>query len=197
MASGSFFGKTGMKVTHDGMGKLRAALKAMSAREVLVGVPADKTERGDGSPVTNAGIAYVQDNGAPEQNIPARPFMRPGIDAARDKLIQHLALGAKAVLERGASPDDGLIACGLVAVSSIKMQIKQGIPPPLADATVRARANRRGGPRGGTRRGAQWEMAWRAAGAPPGLELAKPLIDTGNLIGSITFVIRDRGKRAK
>lgn len=192
----SFFSKSGAKVTRDGMADLKRALKALSRREVLVGVPEDKTIRDDGAVLTNAGIAYIQDNGAPEDNIPARPFMRPGIDAARDKLIRQLAATAKAVLNRGANPDDGLTAVGLTAVSSIKMQIKAGIPPPLADATVAARANRKGGPRGGTRRGAQWEMAWRAAGAPPGLELAKPLIDTANMIGAISYVLRDRSKRA-
>lgn len=185
-----------LTVTKDRVEALLAAVKALALNEVLVGFPdetadrkADPDEPGD---ITNASLGYIHDNGAPEQNIPARPFMIPGIVAARTSITSKLMQIAKAVATKGATAtavDQGLHQVGIIASGSIKKTINAGIPPPLADSTVRARA-RKGS------KGAMWEMAWRNAGAPPGVDgLAKPLVDTAQMRNAVTYVVRNRKKR--
>ena len=167
----------------------------LAEKEVLVGFPEDTSARTDAetkSPVdiTNAALGYIHDNGAPEQNIPARPFMVPGILEARETLTRQLTSIARDVLlRRGVGAvDEGFERVGLRAQFALRKKINEGIPPPLSEWTLRDRA-RRG------RVGAMWELAWREAGAPATTELAKPLIDTGQLRNAINYVVRLRRNR--
>lgn len=162
---------------------LNKRFKSFGGSEVLVGVPADKTNRDD--EMTNAGLAYIHDNGSPAANIPARPFMRPGIAAAKSDIIRKMKQGAKKVLK--GNSDDTLTMVGLIAQSAIRAKINEGIPPPLADSTLKGRIRQRQ-----AIKGAKAELAHRKAGGAAGLGLAKPLIQTGQLRNSISFVIRKR-----
>lgn len=196
-------GETNLKIRGRGMAEITDALKLLIRREVLVGFPAETTERdvdpdakpGD-TPPTNAMLAYIHDNGAPEANIPQRQFMIPAMVDARSRLTAALAATGRNVLTGGgnAAVDQGLHRVGLIAQAALRSKINEGIPPPLADSTLRERANRGGKSKG--RMGANWELAWRAAGAPAGVELAKPLVDTGQLRNAANYVIRDRKDRS-
>jgi phage gpG-like protein len=154
--------------------QLEKRLAMLSAENVLVGVPADKTGRrpedGESGPITNAALAYIHDNGAPEANIPARPFMRPGIADAERRIVKRMESGLKRHLAGdGDAIRVTLEGVGLIAQTAIRKRIAAGDFTPLAPATLAARL-RRG--RTGTR----------------------PLIDSGQLRNSITYVIRKRGK---
>lgn len=182
--------KTGVKLTKNGLPDLMAKLEALTRQRVLVGFPADDQNslRKEDTAITNASLAYIHDNGAPEANIPARPFMREGIRAAETSIANQLWSTAKKVVKpegTTAEIDAGLSATGIRAVNGIRARINEGIPPPLSDRTIAARAAR-------GRKGALWEQAWRAAGAPAGTDLAKPLIDTGQLRNAVTYVIRKK-----
>lgn len=170
-------------------------LRLLAEREVLVGFPEDTTDRDNStSPenpdITNAALGYIHDNGQPEVNIPARPFMIPGMNNAVAAVTRHLTWTAKQVLNRAGvgAIEVGFERAGIAAQAALRRKINEGIPPPLSEWTLRDRA-RRG------RKGAMWELAWRAAGAPASTELAKPLIDTGQLRNAITYVIRPRKDR--
>lgn len=149
--------------------RLPALFKSMAAlvnSEVLVGVPASTTERDAGEPINNAALAYIHENGAPDVNIPARPFLVPGVRAAEGKTAAQLKKAAAAALNGDDSEvDKRLTAAGLVAESSVKNTLNSGMGPALADSTIAAR-QRRG--RTGT----------------------VPLIDTGELRNSITHVVK-------
>ena len=70
-----------VKVKKD-MRNLLKELDALAQKRVLVGVPEDADSRGEEgykTPIGNAALAYIHDNGSPRQGIPARPFMQPGI----------------------------------------------------------------------------------------------------------------------
>lgn len=164
------------------------AMLALTEFEILVGIPEDTTERknldGSEEPVTNAAIAYIQDNGAPEKNIPARPFMRPGIEKALEPIINQLDRAAKAAMRGSlAGVERGFQGAGIAAERGIKNAIKEGIPPPLSERTLKARAAR-------GRTGATLELEARARGEEPGIEFATPLMDTGEMLQSIKHVIR-------
>ena len=175
--------------------ELLTSLRLLVDVEVLVGFPEGTTERdvdtGEPSGITNAALAYIHDNGAPEQNIPARPFMRPAMEDSKIKAADKLGQVLAAVITRAAGPtvvEMGMHQVGLLVKLAIQNKINEGIPPPLADRTLQARA-RRG------RKGAITELANRKQGLPPSTLLAKPLIDTGQMRNAANYVIRSRKQR--
>ena len=181
-----------LSVRVDTLAGLRKSLEGLTRQEVLVGVPESTTTRKEDAgvlPITNAVLAYIHDNGAPEANIPARPFMIPGMNDAKPPVTEALFRVAKKTLF-GASPLDinkGLHRAGLEASTSIKRKIREGIPPPLADSTLRDRLRRAKG-----RKAEKLELELRAAGWTPSVDFVKPLIDTAGMLNSVTYVIRPR-----
>lgn len=176
------------------LNELVANLQKIAGVEVLVGFPEDTTERDpDGDTptgITNASLAYIHDNGAPEQNIPARPFMAPGIESVQDKLADKLGQILKAAANGAPASTiaQGMTQVGIIAATGIKNTINEGIDPPLAPATLRARAAR-------GRKGAQEELNRRKKGEAPSTAFAKPLVDTGELRNAVSYAIRPRNQR--
>lgn len=171
-------------VVADNSDALIKALAEMKSKAVYAGFPEDEKPRTDGSPITNAAIAYVQNTGAPEQNIPSREFMVSGIESKRDPISDGMQEVGTAALD-GDIPAAGaaLHKVGLTAQNGIRNKIIEGPFEPLAESTLKARA-RRG------RDGAQQELDRRAAGEDPGTDLARPLNDTGQMRNAVTYVIR-------
>lgn len=166
--------------------KVKSRFVSLSDSEVLVGVPRDKGERRDTTGMTNAMLALIHDTGSPVRNIPARPFMKPGIAAAKSGIIKEMKRGGRKVLKG----DEGeylitLHRIGLIAQLSIRSVINEGIPPPLTDSTLKGRIRSRRG-----KKGAIAELISRKSGNMPALTLSKPLINTGQLRNAISYVIR-------
>lgn len=168
------------------------ALTKITELEVLVGVPEAETERtGDDAAqgITNASLAYIHDNGAPEAHIPPRPFMIPGIEAGMEAIAKQLDRATRAAI--GGNVEGvmaGFHGAGLAAQRAIKNKILEGVPPPLSEYTLRERAAK-------GRKGAALELKRREAGETPGMELALPLVDTHEMLNSISYVIRSREER--
>jgi hypothetical protein len=141
---------------------------------VMAGVPADKAARKDGSPINNAALAYIQENGAPEVNIPPRPFMKPGVAAVRSEISARLKKAGEFALQgRGDAVNREFHRVGTVARDAIKAKITDGPFTPLKPSTIAARKSKRKS-RNNTD--------------------IKPLIDTGALRASISYVVRTEGK---
>lgn len=186
--------KPGVTITVDRLKQVVAGIRAIPTKDVLVGVPAENGPRQDGE-MNNAALLYLHENGAPEANIPARPSLFPGIRRARETIVKYLKQAANAAM--GGKPEKmekALAAAGFAGMSSVQSLIAEGVPPPLSDRTLQARARRRRGSGVGIRRGARFELAARAGGAEPSTLFAKPLLDTGQMNRAITFVVRAEGE---
>lgn len=178
----------------DNLPALMQSLRRLEHKEVLVGVPSGAGSP-EGSSANYASIAFWQDNGAPEANIPARPFMRPGIKSVQKDVALKFKLAAKDGLDGKSNVEKYLMQAGLIASSGIKNYINEGIDPPLADSTLLARA--RGAAGIGIRKGAQAELIHRDTINPdtgeayaPGSTGITPLVITGGLRNSITYIIK-------
>lgn len=188
--------KAGIHVKQDRLADLHQNLAELVKREVLVGFPEESTERDpseeEPKDITNASLGYIHDNGQPEVNIPARPFMLPGMEEAADPVATILGNLAKKLLtaKTKITVEQGFHRAGLKAQATIRRKINEGIPPPLSEFTLRKRAAK-------GRKGAKKELMLRAQGEAPSTQFAKPLIDTGQLRNALTYVIRDRKKRKK
>ncbi len=159
------------KIVKNRVPELLQALKAMSSRRVLVGIPSDSPDNDrDDAPITNAAIGLINEFGAPEQNIPARPHLIPGVQAAWPDAQRRLAKAAEQVLKLRAGAESivtsGLEGAGMLARDAVVQEINDVLAPALAPSTL---ADRR-------RRGFKGET---------------PLIATGAYKQSITYVIDD------
>ena len=184
-------------VTKDTLPNFLKLLKALTRQEVLVGVPDESADRQDNDAqlITNAGIGYVMEFGAPEKNIPARPFLIPGIQDGFEKIAKAFSVGAKKVLSGDlARLEEAQTKAGSAAVAAVKQKITGGPFAPLAESTIKNRL-RRHRRRKGEREYLQGIAQGMTSAELAPLNLVKPLIDTGQLRRSITFVIRDRGRK--
>lgn len=148
-------------VLTDRVGDILAKIAQLTAADVLVGIPSDKSDRSDG-PIGNAGLGYINEFGSPLQNIPARPFLQPGVKAVEEKVAQFMIQP----LTSNVTVDQAFNRAGLTAAASAKKQItSQAGFAPLAASTLAARKRK-------------------------GFDGTKALIQTGQLLNSITYVIR-------
>ena len=160
--------KSGVKMTKDGLKGMLKTLMELPVQSVLVGIPAENGEREAGDPMTNAALGYINENGSPALNIPARPWLVPGIRDAQKKITGYLKqAGQYAFNGDQAGIERALNAAGLAGQTAAKAKINTGPFQALAEATLAARR----------RRGRTGE---------------KPLIDTGQMRNSVTYVIRGK-----
>lgn len=204
--------KSGLIIRADNAQAILDALKTLGNRDVLVGIPSDRAERSDGMEINNAELGYlhsfggtirvpehmttvyrqIADDGSFKRNgqfvqkaksnfatqhkvasysvqLPPRPFLHMGVAQSRDKVAALMKQAASAVLDGDASSAESFLnRAGTEAMNSAKQVITSGDQlSPLAESTLRARRSRG---RSGTR----------------------PLYDTGQLLRSITYVVRDK-----
>lgn len=154
-----------IKMITDKLGEVQKRIKELTKDKVFVGVP-DGGGRSDGK-MTNAQIARVHEFGSPAQNIPARPFLTAGVTESKPEIVAQMK---QASIDMLAGKDGGksLNKAGLIGQSAVKKYVVAGDFAPLSPKTIKARSNARSNGNGGT----------------------KPLIDTGQLLNSITYVIR-------
>uniref|UniRef100_A0A3B0M1Z3 Bacteriophage protein n=1 Tax=Arsenophonus endosymbiont of Trialeurodes vaporariorum TaxID=235567 RepID=A0A3B0M1Z3_9GAMM len=181
--------KSGVTLRIDNTGKLFDALVQLGKKEVLVGIPAENSNRDD-IPFSNAAIGYLNEFGSPAKNIPARPHLIPGIRSEETKTTAEFKVAAKAILDgQKDKAEQALNRAGQIAVQGVQTVITQSNFTPLDDSTLAARA-RRG------RKGAVQELENLKAGLPPNNANARPLIDTGTYRRAITYVVRKKNANA-
>lgn len=175
------------------------SLRNLTSSQVLVGWPSDKEQPHKGvttggknvrrddagnkqtetQAINNATLAYIHTNGVPEKNIPARPILGPAIKDQQQQIKKRLYDAGQAALEGDTGRvEKNLNAIGIETVSAARRRVQQGIPPPLAPATVKARQRRT--------KGSKYK---RKASTP---SQATPLIDTGQLIAALSYVIHKK-----
>jgi hypothetical protein len=161
------------------LGGISTAFKALTDKVVLVGIPAANADRKDANSskgVTNAQIAYWNEYGVPENNLPARPHFAPAIASIEDQIAERLKVTATRVFSslKGdvSEVEKNYHILGLMAQRAVQGKIRATLSPALSPRTLRARRTRKVAPRTGT----------------------QPLIDTGAYIQSITYVIQKKSE---
>lgn len=161
--------KTGMTVLVDHVAKMAAGIELLASTRVMVGVPADKADRKEG-PINNAALAYIHDKGAPEANIPARPFMEPAVESVAAEIRGGIGKAGEFALDgRLDAVERQYQRVGAIGRDAIKAKITDGPFAPLKPSTIAARKSKR---------------------KSRNNQDIKPLIDTGALRNSINYVVR-------
>lgn len=182
------------------------ALQELASKEVMVGIPASTAEReeDDSSPLNNAELGYIHENGSPVQNIPARPFLVPGVESQMDSITSHMEKAMRAALKGDSTKlDNELNAVGLVASTGARYEIQHGDFVPLKPATV---LNRRKNRKTKSMRDSERRYLKLFGKAASDVDVPidyiglqedsgiQPLINTGQLRDAITYVIRQNGR---
>lgn len=154
-------------------------MRALIKKNVYVGIPADskkrdsiETKKGDKpSRVTNAQLGYINEYGSPANNIPARPFLVPGVKESAPQVVNILKAAVITTQNSAENVDITLNKAGQKARDTVKRRIQQSTDmEPLSEVTKKIRATRKRNRRTG---------------------VMKPLIDTGQMLNSITYVVRE------
>lgn len=148
---------------------LEKAFKKLKQTAIYVGIPyGSKGDARNDSPITNSQLGFIHERGSPSANIPARPFLGPGVESVIDDLRAGMQASAKAIIAEDESGFDAeLEKTAIRAVSGVKDYMSSAHFVPLAPATVRARRKK----------------------IKSDDQTIKPLIDTGSLRDAIDGVV--------
>jgi phage gpG-like protein len=141
---------------------LRNARGGLGGRRVKVGVLASKGGMAKHTDtLTIIELAAIHEFGSPAAGIPERSFIRATLHKHRSELAALSQKLAGPMIRGKTSPDAVLKILGEWAVAKIRAEITtgDGIPPPLKPRTI-------------ARKGS-----------------SRPLVDTGRLLGAITYEI--------
>jgi hypothetical protein len=119
----------------------------------------------DGIPV--AQVAMIQEYGAPQKNIPPRPFMRPAKENNQKTWKKTFTYGINQSFKTG-DFKQAFNLVGMQAQSDIKTAIKNVTTPALAESTKKAR------------------LTGKVKNAKTA---TKPLVDTGYMLASVEYEV--------
>lgn len=155
------------------------ALDFMKKNEVLVGIPQSDTIRKvkdkDSESITNAELLFIHTNGSPINHIPARPVIEPAIEDSREALDKMLVKSLNLAIE-------GKRSQAIVQLKRTGMKAQN-----ICRAWFTNPKN------GWPENSPLVKLAKMRKGSTD----PKPLIDTGELRKSITYVVSINGKRQK
>lgn len=159
-----------MKITQDNSGSdaLEKLADQIKKSKLEVGF-FDSAKYPDGTPV--AYVAAIQEFGNPAGNIPSRPFFRNAI-SKNDGWKDLASKAMNAVVEGRMGLDQALNQMGLRMAADVKDSITDGSYEPLKQSTLDARQSRK-----------------RTQGVA-----SKPLIDTGQMLQSVTYAVNGEMK---
>ena len=144
-------------------------LERLKNGRVLIGIPGAAGKHED-SPLNKSELGYIHEKGAPEANIPARPFLVPGVAKIRDEAAKRFkTAGLKTLKGDAKAKEQAFHQVGLIGVNSVRGHISDGIAPPLSPVTIQMRQTRK--------------KNRRSASS------TTPLIDTGEMRNSITYAV--------
>jgi hypothetical protein len=174
--------KFGATVRVDKIQALLTDLLNLAKKQVLVGVPESTNTRED-SPIGNAALLYIHDQGSPLANIPQRESLIPGIKKVQERVNQELFETARAYLnEDEAGIDLHLHKAGLIASNSVKRTINEGEGfAPLKRGTMLGRLRQR-------KAAKKWDKEKREET----MGAMHPLVNTAEMRNAITYVVEEK-----
>ena len=134
--------------------------KDIGKPKVYIGVPASKNSIHKDSKINMATLLAIHVLGAPSRGIPQRDPLRPPLIANAQRYTDLMAQGIKNALANGTDPNIVYEKIGIVAVNDVNDYFVNGSFKPLNQKTI----DRKGS--------------------------SKPLIDTEELRGAITYEVR-------
>jgi hypothetical protein len=149
---------------------IQKAIRQINSKRLRVGwgenqkYPAGK----NGKSEFVATIAAQNEFGNPALGIPVRSFMRVSVQQHQETWKKILAKGIINAIKGNQSVASAMETAGLVVAGDVRKAITEVTSPPLKTATVKAR------------------LKGKKQGKAVSLTVAKPLVDTGIMLNSLT-----------
>lgn len=171
---------------------IHRGMRALTKKDVLVGVPADTSGRQSGDGLNNAELSYIHEFGTEDGRIPPRPHLVPGIRNAKDDIAEVLKEAAAGVLAGNPSAvEAGLNKAGLLGQNAVRATFTDNDWPPLAESTLNAKPLKKND-LGDVLTDKKGRPVREKSRAEQGK--TNPLLDTGQLRKAHTYVIRNKGE---
>lgn len=191
-----------VRMIKDDVNKIFSRIQDLTHVQVLVGIPEDHDARDNppGDEIGNAAAGYLNEHGYPPTNLPARPFLVPGVQAAESQVASNFKTAAVAALtgDKG-KMDAQLTQAGMAAVRRVREAIQYGNFVPLAPTTIANRWRKRQGVQGAAqsmRKGEKKYLSLIDQGMSPAEAQVEagihPLMNTNQMFKAITFVLRSK-----
>ena len=149
-----------MEITHDRVDEVFRAVARLDSHAVYIGFPGETQSRSEGG-INNPTLAYIHEHGAPGANIPARPFLEPGVENARDDILRAFEAAVRRALGGDRTALTNMLdLAGVIGVRAVQDKIMAGPFAPLQPRTIARKKS------------------------------SRPLIDTGQLRQAVTYVVR-------
>lgn len=161
-----------IEVTYDGFKQMMEGLDWIEKSGVYIGIPEDESSRED-EDITNAELLFIHTNGSLINNVPARPVIEPALREDSERLSSMLGKAFVYALQgKFEFASEQLKKTGMRGqkIARAWFTNPKNNWPPNAPSVVRAKLKK-------------------------GSTNPRPLIDTGELRRSITYVINERGSR--
>ncbi len=120
-----------------------------------------------------AEAAATNEYGAPHKGIPPRPFMGPAVSENKNKWVELVKSGAGKAVIGDTTMSEVLDTVGAIAAGDVAKAIKAVTSPPLSPVTIAARLR-------------------KLKNKKVSESLTKPLIDTGIMLRSISYVVESK-----
>ena len=150
--------------------QMQATLEQLENTQMLVGIPAEDSEPKDGAKINNAALLYIHSNGSPKNKIPARPVIEPALEDSKERLGELIGQATKsAMLGDSTGMQQNLERAGKAGQNAAKdwFTNPKNNWKPLKPQTAKRKESK-------------------------GSTVERPLIDTGSLRNSITYVLREK-----
>lgn len=185
-----------VKVTVDKLASIVKSISDLARKDVLIGIPEENADRKEDDSPNNATLGYIHEFGSPAQGIPPRPFLNTGVEDSIPAVMPVLKSAALAALDGSESGVNRYLnRAGTLARDSVKGKFETGEFAPLKPSTIRNRHKQRGDKnmRAGEKKylQAMSELAMTASDAQTYADI-KPLVNTGQLRNSISYVVRKK-----
>lgn len=167
--------------TTDNFNNLVKNLDKISNIDVLIGIPQEKAENNDG--MTNAQLLYIHSKGSPINNLVPRPTVEPTIEQEKEKISICYGNAFNKGL-KGQEMTEDLNKLGLYLTNKVKSKFGSDELEPLKESTKKQKARKIvKSKKSKTVKDLRAEFIEGSG---------NPLIDTGQLRNSITYVIRNK-----
>lgn len=171
--------------------KIRQAINALTEKDVYIGVPAENAGSRAGG-INNAELSYIHEFGAPAAGIPARPHLLPGMDDIRGEAADLLKGAAKKALKGNVvAVESALKRIGLLGQKAVRARFQNNDWAPLKESTLDYAAPKKDA-EGNTLKDRKGNV--KRGKSRRDKEKINPLLNTGQLMKSHTYVIRKRGQ---